>query len=400
MEEPLLNFNQQIERTNTASQKWDNLLEVFQSTEVLPLWVADMDFAVPPAVKEALSQRVEHGVFGYSTFTPAYYDAIIQWMQTRHQWAVEKEWIQFVPGVVPALNFIVQTFTEPGDQIVIQTPVYPPFYKVVLNHKRKLVRNPLVRDEDGTYRMDYEDLERKFAEGKIRMMILCSPHNPVGRVWTKTELTRLAELCEKWKVMLVSDEIHADMIFEQGAHTPFTTLSDYAQQHCIVCTSPSKTFNMAGFQTANMIIPNPELKSRILKTLQLYSLQEITPLGLVATQAAYSEGGPWLDALLDHVRDNMSYVREFCKHHLPEIQVNDPEGTYLLWMDFRQLGMPDDELFQFLVQEARLGLNAGVSFGKEGQGFMRMNMACTRQTLEEAMHRLQTAVLNWRASRR
>lgn len=391
-----MNFDLAIDRTCTNCQKWDNVPTVFGVPDALPMWVADMDFAAPPAVVEALHKRVEHGVFGYTFPTESYRGAIADWMKNRHSWTIQQEWIQFCPGVVPALSLIVDAFTEPGDQVVIQTPVYPPFYRVVQEHGRELIHNPLRLSEDGDYSMDFEDLENSFSTGNVKMIILCSPHNPVGRVWSKEELERLASLCQQYDVLVVSDEIHADLVFEQGGHTPFAALSEDAEGRSIICTAPSKTFNIAGLNTANMIIPNAQLRSKFRKILNRYSIGSITPMGAAATEAAYREGEPWLDELLVYIRGNMELVRNYAQEHLPELKVFMPEATYLLWIDFRQMGLSHEELTRFLVHEAKLGLNSGASFGKDGEGFMRMNLACTRATVQEALSRLHQAIEVWR----
>lgn len=391
-----MNFDLAIDRTCTDCQKWDNVPTIFGVPDALPMWVADMDFAAPPAVVKALHQRVEHGVFGYTFPSDSYREAICDWMEKRHSWSIQQEWIQFCPGVVPALSLIVDAFTEPGDQVVIQTPVYPPFYSVVQDHGRKLVHNPLLRSEDGDYSMDFEDLEKSFSTGKIKMLILCSPHNPVGRVWSRTELERLASLCQQYDVLVVSDEIHADLVFESGAHTPFAALSEDAAERSIICTAPSKTFNIAGLNTANIIISNAQLRSKFRKILNRYAIGSITPMGAAATEAAYREGEPWLDELLVYIRGNMELVANYAQEHLPELKVVIPEATYLLWIDFRGMGMSHEDLNRFLVQEAKLGLNSGAAFGKEGEGFMRMNLACTRATVHEALSRLHKAVEEWR----
>ncbi|MGM1048224.1 MAG: MalY/PatB family protein [Bacillota bacterium] len=391
-----MNFDLTINRTRTASLKWDNIPAVFGVDDALPMWVADMDFAAPPAVVRAMHARVEHGVFGYTLQTETYREAITSWMDNRHNWSINPEWIQYCPGVVPALSLIVEAFTEPGDQVIIQTPVYPPFYSVVKDHGRELVQNPLILTEQGDYVMDFEDLERSLSGGRVKMIILCSPHNPVGRVWTKEELSRIASLCEQHDVLVVSDEIHADLIYQAGSHTPFASLSEDAAMRSFICTAASKTFNIAGLNTANIIIPNDTLRRRFDKALQRYALGSITPMGAAATETAYREGGEWLDALLSYVRGNMEYIRDFIQEHMPEVKVKLPQATYLLWIDFRGLGMSDEDLNRFLVQKAKIGMNRGVTFGKSAEGFMRMNMACTRATAEEAMSRLNAAITQWR----
>lgn len=390
------NFDLNIDRNRTASLKWDHIPTVFGVEEALPMWVADMDFAAPPAVVRAMHDRVEHGVFGYTLQTDSYREAITNWMGNRHNWSIKPEWIQYCPGVVPALSLIVEAFTEPGDQVVIQTPVYPPFYNVVKDHNRELILNPLIRNEQGDYEMDFEDLERSLSGGRVKMIILCSPHNPVGRVWTKEELSRIAALCEQYDVLVVSDEIHADLIFKAGSHTPFASLSEDAANRSFICTAPSKTFNIAGLNTANIIIPNDTLRRRFEKALQRYALGSITPIGAAATEAAYREGGEWLDALLDYIRGNMEYIKTYLEQNIPEVKVTLPEATYLLFIDFRGLKMSNDDLNKFLVHKARIGLNNGITFGKNADGFMRMNVACTLATTKEAMARLHSAVEQWR----
>ncbi|NMO95197.1 MalY/PatB family protein [Paenibacillus lemnae] len=387
-----MNFELSIDRKRTSSLKWDHVPAIFGVEDALPMWVADMDFAAPPAVIEAMHKRLEHGVFGYTLLSPGYREAVASWMQHRHQWDIQQEWIQFCPGVVPALSLIVEAFTEPGDGVVIQTPVYPPFYRVIKDHGRELVENVLKLDDEGNYTIDFEDLEASLSSERTKMIILCSPHNPVGRVWTREELGRLADMCQRHDVLVVSDEIHADLVFEPNTHIPFASLSDDAKQRSLICTAPSKTFNIAGLNTANLIIPNDSMRRTFAKTLEKYALGSITPIGAAATEAAYREGADWLDGLLTFIRGNMEYVRDYAAEHLPEIKVHLPEATYLLWLDFRGLGMDDKELTQFLVKEAKLGMNNGASFGTTGNGFMRMNVACTSATLQDAMSRLNQAI--------
>ncbi|GIP39495.1 cystathionine beta-lyase [Paenibacillus sp. J31TS4] len=383
-------FDRVIERRNTDCEKWDGLEQLFGAPDALPMWVADMDFAAPEPVLEALRAKIDHGVLGYTRRTDAYLEAVAGWMAERHGWPVEKEWIVFCPGVVPALNLIVQAFTEPGDKVVIQTPVYPPFYNVVKNHGRELVLNPLRKNGD-RYEMDLDDLESKLDD-KVKLLILCSPHNPVGRVWTREELERLAELSEKHGFLVASDEIHADLVYAPHTHTPFANISEWSKRRTIVCTAPSKTFNIAGLNTANMIIPDKELRDRFAREVAKYSLGSITPTGHAATIAAYREGGPWLDALLAYLQQNIDYALEVVAKELPELRAVKPEATYLLWLDCRGLGMSVKELNAFLLKEAKLALNNGAMFGTDGEGYVRMNLACSRATVKEGMNRLTAAV--------
>lgn len=390
-------FHTQIDRLQSASEKWDGREKIFGAPDALPLWVADMDFAAPQEVLDALHKRVEHGVFGYTFRTPEYFDAVVNWMRDRHNWEIEREWITFTPGVVPALAFAVEAFTKPGDKIAIQTPVYPPFYNVVRENGRQLIMNPLSASEDGRYEMDFEDLERKLADD-VKMLILCSPHNPVGRIWSRSDLEKLAELCAKHEVLVVADEIHADLIFEPQSHIPFASVSEAARDNCLVCTAPSKTFNLAGLSVSNIVIPSRKLRVTFERTVsKMHGLGSISTLGATATQAAYDHGGEWLDELLTYVRGNMEYVQAQIEEHLPELSVRLPEATYLMWIDFRGLNLNAQELMQFLLHKAGIALNDGTMFGVESAGFMRMNVACSRVVVEQAMEQLKAAVAELRS---
>ncbi len=390
-----MNFDKSITRNLTGSEKWDGMQRIFGTADALPMWVADMDFESPPAVIEAMQKRVEHGVFGYTMQTDEYKKSIVNWMKERHDWAIDPEWLVFCPGVVPALSFAVQAFTEPGDQIVIQPPVYPPFHSVVQNHGRELVLNPL-KLEDGHYSMDLEGLEQILTSGKIKMLILCSPHNPVGRVWTTAELDELIRLCSQHDVLVVSDEIHADLVYDGTKHTPLAKLSSADRIRSIICTSPSKTFNIAGLNTSNIIIPDPDTRSTFMKALQLYHVGSISAIGSTAAEAAYTGGGEWLDHVLAYLQHNIDYVIGFLRDRIPEIKAERPEATYLLWLDFRSLGMTPEETADFLLSKAKLALNQGAAFGQDGEGFMRMNIACPKATVVEAMDRLDAAMAQWR----
>ncbi|AOZ92041.1 MalY/PatB family protein [Paenibacillus crassostreae] len=389
-----MDFNQPTHRNQSASVKWDGIENIFGVTDALPMWVADMDFTAPPSVIHAFQERLTHGIFGYSLQTDSYFQAIIDWMKRRHQWQIDKDWIVYSPGVVPALSLIVQAFTEPGDKVIIQPPVYPPFYQVVENHDRELIQNPL-RMVDGKYSMDLAQLESQIDD-QVKMLILCSPHNPVGRVWTREELEPLAELCIRRNILVVSDEIHSDLLFNKGTHIPYALLSEEAKDLSIICTAPSKSFNIAGLHTSNIIIPNSEIRSKFKKTLQKYALDNISPFGLIATEAAYNEGEEWLDECLLYIRSNMEYVKQYIDTHIPELHVTLPEATYLLWIDFRELGMSTKDLTSFLLKEVKLIGNSGSSFGKEGDGFIRLNLGCQRTIVEEAMKRLNKAIQAWR----
>ena len=384
-------FDEPINRLSTGSEKWDALEEIFGVADALPMWVADMDFAAPPSVIEALQTRMEHGIFGYTVRTDAYHEALRGWMERRHNWKINDDWVVFTPGIVPALSIAVQRFTAPGDAVVIQTPVYAPFYEVVRGQDRELMTNPL-RFEDGRYSMDLDHLESCLQTGRVKLLILCSPHNPVGRVWSREELEGLAALCVQYNVTVVSDEIHADLVHQRGTHTPLSQVSEAIADLSIICTAPSKTFNIPGLCTSNIIIPNASLRASFAQGVKTMGLASISTLGAIATEAAYNGAEQWLDDCLAYIRGNMEYVQEYASKHMPDVGIDLPEATYLLWMDFSKLGVPQEELVRLLLNEAGLALNDGTVFGSEGTGYMRMNVACPRSTVEEAMRRLSLMV--------
>ncbi|WP_223068906.1 MalY/PatB family protein [Paenibacillus caui] len=391
----MTSFNTLIDRNNTSSSKWDARSAIFGTEDVLPMWVADMDFRAPDAVIQALHKKVEHGIFGYTYMTDSYKQAVADWMQRRFGWTIQPDSIVHSPGVVPALHQIVQAFTEPGDQVIIQPPVYPPFYRVVANQGRELVLNPLRRDGD-SYSIDFDHLE-SLMNDKVKLLILCSPHNPVGRVWSREELEQLETIAEKHNILIVSDEIHADIVFQPNRHIPYASLSESASSRSIICTAPSKTFNLAGLNTSNVIIPNPNLRSKLATTMRKNEMTGMGILGTAAAEAAYNHGEEWLDQCLAYIRSNLEYVHRHTSGYKdsngsPLIKSSLPEATYLLWLDFGALGMDSKELNAFIVEKARLGLNDGSAFGKEGASFMRMNLACPRSTAEEAMARLDLAM--------
>lgn len=384
------NFDEEINRFNTSSVKWDEVDTIFNGENLLPMWVADMDFKVPEPVIEAIKQRAEHGIFGYTARNDSYYEAIINWMQRRHNWKVEKDWICHAPGVVPALGMIVRTFTKPGDKIIIQSPVYYPFTNVVEKNERVIVQNPL-KYEDGKYVMDFEDLESKF-DHDVKMIIISSPHNPVGRVWTKEELTQLGDICLKHNILVVSDEIHFDLILKGHSHTPFASISEEFAQNSIICTAPSKTFNLAGLQTSNIIIPNKNIREKFTNTLESLFIGMTSTFGLVATESAYRYGDEWLDQLLVYLQKNLEFLTDYINRNIPELKVIPTEGTYLVWIDCRELGLEAKELEHLMQKEARVALDEGYIFGKSGEGFTRMNIACPRSILEEGLKRIEKAV--------
>ncbi|WAH38935.1 MalY/PatB family protein [Alicyclobacillus dauci] len=382
-------FDTVIERRQTGSSKWDVLASRFGRDDVLPMWVADMDFVSPPCVQEALIQRAKHGVYGYTVRQDDYFSSIQQWMSTRHGWDIEKDWIASATGVVPALTVIVQAFTNPGDGILIQPPVYYPFKRVITSWGRKAIENPLV-EVNGRYEIDFADLEEKAKLAKV--MFLCSPHNPVGRVWTEEELVRVGEFCLRHQVLVVADEIHADLVYKGYKHTPFASISPKFAANSITCAAPSKTFNLAGLKTAYVISPNAAIKERYESMLAKASMSEVNPLGVAAMVAAYKQGGPWLNELLEYLDGNLMYLNKFIEEQIPEIRVVQPEGTYLVWLDCRGLNLESRALDQFLVHEAGLALDEGHLFGSEGVGYQRINIGCPRSLLEAGLNCLRDAI--------
>ncbi|NLI68347.1 MAG: pyridoxal phosphate-dependent aminotransferase [Bacilli bacterium] len=386
-------FKTFINRKNTNSMKWDQVKRVFQTDDddVLPLWVADMDFPAPKEVNDALIERARHGIYGYTFIDDSIKQNVANWLQKRHGWDVDINWLTFSPSVITSLYNAIVTFTEPGDNVLIQTPVYTPFFSVIKDSGRQLVENPL-RYENGTYRMDFADLEEKFRQG-TKAMVLCSPHNPVGRVWKKAELEKLAELALAYDVLILSDEIHADLVFEPNKHIPIASLSEEMAKQTITFMSPTKTFNLAGLHISYIVTPDRKKKMEMEKLLALQGFRMLNTMGIIALNAAYEHGDRWLNRLLAVIEENKTYVI----NRLPmetngKVDVIDSEGTYLLWLDFRKLNMSDKALHRFLVEEAKVGLNAGSSYGKEGERFMRINLACHKETLQEAIDRIVQAV--------
>ncbi|MCM3127453.1 MULTISPECIES: PatB family C-S lyase [unclassified Paenibacillus] len=386
-------LDQRIDRKNSSSVKWNGLQPLFSAPDAIPLWVADMDFTAPEPVLKALRDIVDHGILGYAMPAPSFNEAIAAWMAKRHGWKVEPEWLVYTPGIVPALNIAVEAFTEPGDKIIIQPPVYGPFHKLAKTHGRVLVENPLIH-EQGEYRMDLTHLEQAASQDGVKLIVLCSPHNPVGRVWSREELNAVMEIAVKHDIIVISDEIHSDLVFESGKHIPYAVLSEEAKMHSIICTAASKTFNIAGLHTSSVVIANKELRLKFKNMIDKRSMGSMNLFGLAATEAAYREGEPWLESTLEYIHGNLEYVVNYFKTYIPECQVTMPEATYLLWIDFRNLGMEHKELFDFLVTKAGLVFSSGTDFGKEGEGFMRMNVACPRSMLEEAMQQLHEAMIN------
>lgn len=384
-----MNFDTIIDRRNTYCDKWDYLERYYGEKDMLGLWVADMDFAVPDAVNEAIKQRAEHPIYGYTETDENYYDAMIEWYRKRQDFHIEREWISYAPGVIPAICFLVSAFTEEGDKIIIQEPVYHPFKNSILDNGRVPLINELVFDGE-QYRMDLNALEKQIDE-KTKMMILCSPHNPVGRVWTREELTAVGELCVRHKILLVSDEIHGDIVYPGYQHIPFAALSEELADHCVVCNAPNKTFNIAGLQGGNVIIKNPEIREKYKKFVSRFHLAEFTPFSMVAHQTAYKYGEAWLAELLSYLEGNLRFISGYLKAYLPSVKMIRPQATYMVWLDFNGTGFSAKEINDRLVKRARVAFNDGRMFGSGGDGFQRMNIACPRKVIEMALRRITEA---------
>ncbi|WP_143322468.1 MalY/PatB family protein [Clostridium sp. HBUAS56010] len=386
-----IDFDQSVDRRNTNCLKYDFAEHRGKPKDILPLWVADMDFKAPEPVLEALTHRVEHGIFGYSEALEDYFEAIKDWMEKKHGWAVERRWLVKTPGVVFALAMAVKAFTEPGDAVMIQQPVYYPFSEVIEDNDRKIVDNTLVLSEDGVYRMDLLDFEKKVVENHVKLFFLCNPHNPVGRVYTKEELEKLGEICVRHNLIVVSDEIHQDFVY-QGRHQVFASLNDELKKRTITCTAPSKTFNIAGLQVSNIFIPSGQLRAGFKKQVAASGYSQLNTLGLTACEAAYRHGDAWHEELMEYLKGNLSFVREYLKENLPQIKLVEPEGTYLIWLDFRQLGLTEEEREDLIVKKAGLWLDSGAIFGPAGEGFERINIACPKATLALAFDQLKQGI--------
>ena len=386
-----INFNIVVNRKNTNCLKYDFAVRRGRPENVLPLWVADMDFKVAPEITQAIEKRVAHGIFGYSEVKEEYFEAVSAWMEQKHGWHVKEDWLVKTPGVVFALAMAVQAFTEPGDAVIIQQPVYYPFSEVIADNGRRIVDNTLELKEDGKYHINFEDFEQKVKENHVKLFLLCSPHNPVGRVWTKEELKKIAAICRKYDVIVVSDEIHEDFVFN-GKHQVFADLSEDAENRTITCTAPSKTFNLAGLQVSNIWIANPKLREKFKKQIAAAGYSQLNTLGLTACEAAYRYGGEWHAELLGYLKSNLNFLREFLQTRLPEVKLIEPEGTYLVWLDFGSLGLTEEQREELLTKKAGIWLDSGAIFGAAGEGFERINIACPRSILKDALERIERAV--------
>lgn len=391
MSERNLNFDKVIERRNTDCLKYDFAEKRGMPKDVLPFWVADMDFEVSSYIEDALIERVRHGIFGYSEMQTPYFEAVRDWMKKHHNWEPQEKWLVKTPGIVFALAMAVKAYTQRGDSVLMQQPVYYPFSGVVEDNGRKVVSNTLYLGEDNRYHIDFEDFERKIKEENIKLFFLCSPHNPVGRVWTREELITLGDICVKNNVVVVSDEIHHDFIWK-GKHEVFASIKSAYEEISITCTSPSKTFNIAGMQISNIFIPNSTLRHKFKKELDAAGISEMGIMGLAACEAAYKKGEEWYQAMCAYVKDNIAFTKQYVEEHLPGVKMIDSEGTYLVWLDFRGTGLSADELERRIIYEAKLWLDSGKIFGDSGSGFQRINVACPRSVLKEGLERLRMVV--------
>jgi len=384
------NFDEVIDRNHTNSIKYDMRKNLFGTADVIPFWVADMDFKTPDFIMEALRNRMNHEIFGYTSKPPQLTETITEWLYRRHGWQIHKNWITINPGVVPTLAFCVLAFTKPGDQIILQPPIYFPFFYVIENNGRKIINNPLVL-QNGRYHIDFDDLRRKVSS-RTKMIFLCNPHNPGGSVWQKEELLQLAEICIDYNLLIVSDEIHSDLILFSHKHVPMASLSKEIANRTITSLSTTKTFNTAGMSISYTVISNTRIRNDLSNMLGDFHLSYGNTTGLIMMEAAYRHGEEWLSQLLDYLEGNIEWLDTFLQHHVPEIKMIKPEGTYLAWLDFRELDMDQNELKKFLIHKAGLGFSDGASFGMGGGGFQRMNLACPRSLIQKGMKQLEDAI--------
>lgn len=383
------NFDKIVPREGTDCLKYDAREMFFKTKEILPLWVADMDFKTPDFIVDAIKKRVEHEIFGYTFRSDSYYQSIMDWMKRRHDWEIKKDWISFSPGVVAGLTFAIEAFSKPGDGVVVQPPVYFPFFDSVKGTKRKMIENPL-KTENGRYTFDFEDLKSKIDKN-TKLLLLCNPQNPGGSVFTRKELTELANICLENEITVISDEIHSDLIFKGNKHIPFASLSEEIAKNCVVLMAPSKTFNVAGFSSSLVIASNKSLKTRYERAIGVAHLHMGNIFGTVAMEAAYTNGDEWLEQMLEYLWGNYQLLEDFIKTNLPKVKVMKPEATYLIWLDFTAYGMKNQELSAFATQKAKVGLNDGGRFGTGGDGWLRINIGCPRSILTEALERLGKA---------
>ena len=378
------NFDEVVSRHNSNSYKWDSS----EDNDVLPMWIADMDFRTPSPVIEALAKRVQHGIFGYAKVPQAYYEAVTGWFARRHQFVFQKEWILFTTGVVPALSAIIKALTAPGDKVLVQEPVYNCFFSSIRNNGCIRVSNDLVYD-NGNYRIDFDDFERKAADPDVKLFLLCSPHNPAGRMWTREELIKMGEICLRNQVIVVSDEIHCDLVYPPNKHIPFASISNDFLQHSVTCTAPSKTFNLAGLQVANILASDPEIRKKIDKALNINEVCEINPFAIEGLIAAYNEGEDWLEQLLPYLHANYTFLKDFLAKNIPQLKVLPLQATYLVWIDCSAFRQTDKEITEELLKKSKLWLNEGTMYGSGSNHFLRINIACPRTLLEEGLNRMK-----------
>ena len=384
------NFDEPDRREGTDCIKYDRREEIFGVKNIIPMWVADMDFNTPDFVVESLQKRLKHEIFGYSFRPDEYYVSMINWLKSRHNWNVEKDWISFCPGIVPALNFCTLAYTQPGDSIIVQPPVYFPFFSAAESHGRKLIYNKLIESE-GKSVMDYNSLVSGI-DSKTRMIFISNPHNPVGRVWTPEELNNLADICLNNNILMISDEIHCDLVLPGFTHYPLASLSEKIAAKTVTLIAPSKTFNLAGLSTSSVIIPDPSLRKSFNRIVDNLHVGNGNIFGTIASISAYTNGHKWLDALLDYIDHNVEFVKDYCREMIPEIIPIQPEATYMIWLDCRKFAMTGKELQNFFVTKAGVGMNEGSTFGPGGEGFMRMNLGATHNTVMKAMEQIEKAV--------
>lgn len=384
------NFDKIINRNNTNCIKHDAVSGFFGAENLLPLWVADMDFETPDFIQEAMQKRLNHPVNGYTYFSDSFYTSFISWMQKRHQYSVKKSWLKVTPGVLTGLSLAIMGFTKPGEKIIIQPPVYQPFFQLVESSDRVLVENDLIY-ENGNYKMDFDGLE-SCIDDETKMIIISNPHNPIGRVWTKEELTKLVEICERHNIIILADEIHSDITFEPNIYTPIASISEYAKNNSLTFVAPSKTFNIAGLSTSLVIIPNEDKHKEFSALASRFHVFGASVFGSVACEAAYTHGGEWLDQLLVYLKANVEMVKSYLFKHLPSVKVVEPEGTYLLWLDFSTFNLNDEKLNRILIEEAEVALNKGITFGKNGANFMRLNIGSPQAIILDGLERIVSAL--------
>ncbi len=390
------NFNEKIDRSNNHSAKWEEMGNKFISNDLWPMWIADMDLKTAPVIIDAMREKLEQGIFGYVYRPASYYQSAADWIERRFDYKIDPKTLINSPGVVPTLSILVRLMTKANEKVLIQSPVYYPFSAVVRENERELVVNELVKDETGYYTIDFEDFEKKVSDEKVTLFIMCSPHNPVGRVWKREELQKMSELCLKYNVRVIADEIWRDIVMPGHKHIPAASLSKEIEHNTITCFSPTKTFNIAGLQASFATLPREEEWKMLDEELGRLDVKRNSPFSLVGFEAAYTKGEEWLEELLIHLDGNMDYVVNFVKERIPEVKVRKSEGTYLMWLDFSGLGMTKEELSMFMQKEAKIALDDGFWFGENGAGFERMNIACPRYMVEEGMNRIENAVKIWR----